>query len=142
MRKMLIGVSLIALTLTTGCFASKEKNLVCTTNVSGIKIEFNIKFKGNIVKNMDFSYDMDLSSYSESQIDLVKAKDFCPTIKQSMPDYSFAFKDCNQKLENKHLIVASEIDVDKIANSTKDKMGSPTKTKEALEKTGYSCSFK
>lgn len=136
---IILGAAAIIL-LSAGC-VNQEKKIVCTQTASGVDITFNVDFKGNTVESMDFKYDMDLSKYSDTQIEAVGKKDFCDVVKGSMTAYKDAFKNCDQKIEDKHLLVVSDLDVDKIASSEKDKMGSPEATKTALEKQGYNCTI-
>ena len=144
MKKSLMGVVVIALVavLVTGC-GNKETKLVCTQEQSGVDITFNVGFKGNTLETMDFSYNMDLSSYTDAQIDAVKKEDFCSAVKSSMSEYSNAFTDCKQDINSKkQLVVNSVLDVDKIAKTELEKMASPDDTKKALEDQGYSCTIK
>lgn len=133
-------VALVAVALVTGCTA-KEKKLVCKQETSGVLVEFNVGFKGNIIKSMDFNYDMDLSKYKDNQIALIEKQDFCSSVKRSMSDYKNAFTDCKQEIKDKHLLVSSVLDVDKIAKNVTDKMTTPEKGKAELEKQGYKCSI-
>ncbi|MBE6160858.1 MAG: hypothetical protein E7158_01375 [Firmicutes bacterium] len=137
MRKSKILVVALVVLLTTGC--GKETKLVCKQTASGVDVTFNIGFKGNEVKTMDFKYDMDLSDYTDKQIETVEKQDFCELVKSSMDEFSDAFKNCEKKVEDKHLFVTSDLEVDKIAKDEKDKMGSPEDTKKELEKQGYKC---
>jgi hypothetical protein len=136
--RFLLGAAIIL--LSAGC-ANQETKIVCKQNTSGVDITFNVGFKGNIVETMNFKYDMDLSKYSDMQIEAIEKKDFCEVVKGSMSGYKDAFNNCNQKVEDKHLLVISDLDVDKVAKEEPDKMGSPKETKNALEKQGYECTI-
>ncbi len=139
-RNIILSVCLCAvLLLVTGC--GRERTLVCTQTASGVDITFNVGFKGNTIKTMDFSYDMDLTSYNDAQIEAIGKQDLCTTVKNSMAQYKDAFTDCKQNIENKHLRLSSRFDVDKIAKNQLDKMTSPEKAKEDLETQGYSCTI-
>ena len=143
MKKSLMGIVVIALVaiLVTGC-GNKETKLVCTQEQSGVDITFNVGFKGNTLQTMDFNYNMDLSSYTDTQIEAVKKQDFCSIVKSSMSEYSDAFTNCKQDINSeKKLVVESVLDVDKIAKTELDKMGTPKATKKALEEEGYSCTM-
>ena len=141
--KFLLFGSLVAVSLlATGCGNDKESKLVCTQNQSGVDIEFNIGFKGNVVTDMDFNYDMDLSSYNDTQIEAIGKQDFCTSVKESMSEYKDAFTDCDQMIdESKHLKVNAVLDVDKVAKNALEKMGTPEATKEELEGQGYTCTL-
>ena len=140
--KYLLFSGLIAVSLLVAGCGPKETKLICTQNQNGLDIVFNIGFKGNKVDSMDFDYNMDLSSYNDTQIDAISKQDFCEVVKSYMTEYKEAFTSCNQKIESKELKVSSVLDVDKIAENEKEKMGTPEATKEELEQQGYSCTIK
>ena len=52
-----------------------------------------------------------------------------------------AFIGCNQDIENKHLVVKAELDVDKLAGNAISKKTSPSAAKKELEKQQYTCSY-
>ena len=137
---LLVGVFALIF-LSTGC-GSKEAKLVCTQTSSGVDITFNVDFKGNIIKAMDFGYDMDLSKYSDAQIKAIEKQDFCSSVKRSMSEYKDAFNNCEQSVKEKHLQVSAKFDVDKIAKNVLDKMTSPENAKKELEKENYKCTIK
>lgn len=134
-----VGVCAFLL-IVTGC-STKESKLVCKQTNSGVDITFNVGFKGNTINAMDFDYDMDLSSYNDEQINLLKEQDFCTSVKSAMSSYKDAFTDCKQDITDKHLKVSSVLDVDKVAKTILDKMTTPEKTKKELEKEGYKCTI-
>ena len=141
-KSIILAVSAFALILfVTGC-GSKKATLVCTQTTSGVDITFNVGFKGNTITTMDFDYDMDLSKYSDTQIEAVGKQDFCTSVKNSMGSYKNAFTDCDQDITNKHLKVSSKLDVDKIAKTVLDKMTSPESAKKELETQGFKCTIK
>ena len=141
MKKILYGVlAVLMVLLLTGC--GKERKLSCTQTNSGIDDTFNVGFKGNIIKEMDFHYNYDLSDRDDKTIEAIKKQDFCATVKESMSDYKNAFTDCKYGLENKVLKVDAVLDVDKVATSAMEKMTSAEKAKEELEKQGYKCTIK
>ena len=154
MRKGKLAVFAVALMLlvaVTGCDLKKDKEsgksstkkvVTCTTSVSGVDVEFNMTFEGKKIKGMDFNYDMDLSAYSDAQIKAVGAQDFCSVVKKSFTGFENAFENCDQDIKNKHLVVNSKLDVEKLSSSMKDTMVSPEKAKEGLEATGYTCVIK
>lgn len=139
MKKSIIGtVALGALvtTLVTGCGA--EKKLVCTQSVSGVDVTFNITFSGDKLKAMDLAYDMDLSKYSDSQVEAVGKQDFCSLVKTQMSQYSSAFKNCKQDISNKTLNIKADFDVKELADDN-DLSGGPEAAKKGLESAGYTC---
>ena len=136
-----VVLMLVAVVAVTGCGSAKKK-LVCTTKVSGVDVTFNVSFEGKKVKGMDFAYDMDLSSYSDAQIKAIGEQELCPSVKQAFTGYQDAFEDCKQKIDNKHLKVTANLNVNKLSSDVKDSMVSPEKAKEGLEKTGFTCTIK
>ena len=125
------------LLLSTAC--GSKTTVKCTTNSSGIDVNLNIGFDGNKIEKMDLQYFMDLSSYSDSEISLIKNQEFCSGIKTSMSDFKDAITDCKQNIEDKKLTVNANFDVNKIAASTLEKMQSPEDAKKDLESSGYKC---
>lgn len=142
MKKIyLLFIAVVVLLITTGCLPAKEKRLVCKQNASGVDVTFNINFKGNTIEKMDFSYDVDMSTRDQKSIDIVAKQDFCSVVKSSMKDYASAFISCNQNVENKHLVVNAELDVDRLAGNAINKETSPNAAKGELEKQSYVCNF-
>ena len=132
----------VVVLVASGCMGMGSKKLTCTQNTDGVDIEFNVGFSGNTIKSMDFSYDMDLSAYSDTQIGMIENQDFCSIVKSSMSEYSNAFTDCKQNISDKHLQVSAAFDVDKLTSSVLEKMTTPSAAKKDLEKQGYKCVIK
>lgn len=142
MKKSKILLTLVlSVVLLTGC-AKKDAKLTCTQTSSGVDIEFNVGFKGNTIQTMDFNYDMDLSSYTDTQIEAIGKQDFCTTVKNYMSSFKDAFSNCDQDIVDKHLKVNSVLDVNKITKSYFEKISSPTSAKKELEAEGYKCVIK
>ena len=141
--KVLVVLMVVVVLTTSGCVLGmgKSQKLVCKQTEKGVDIQFNVGFKGNKIETMDFSYDMDLSSYNDAQINSIKNEDLCGAIKTSMSEYSKAFTGCKQNIVDKHLRVDAEFDVDKLTNSVLDKYASPNAAKAELEKQKYVCEF-
>ena len=140
-RGIVLAVALFAVVvLVTGC--GKKETLTCTQSKSGVDITFNVGFEGSTITTMDFAYDMDLSSYSDTTLKYLEKQDWCATVKSSMSEYKDAFTDCKQSLENKKLNVSSTLNVDKIAKSVLGKMKSSKAAKKELEAEGYTCTIK
>lgn len=136
-RRLVLVVFTFALCiLLSGC-GNKEEKLVCKQSTSGVDIALNTMFKGNVVESMDFSYEMDLSQYSDIQIEAIKSQDFCEIVKTSMKASGFIIENCNQNISNKKLVANADIDITEISKA--DKTGSPEKTKKELETQGYTC---
>ena len=139
MKKGLLFVATFALVLLlAGCGSSKSTKLVCTTSSIGVDITFTIGFEGNKVTSMAFSYDMDLSSYNDTQIAAVKGQDFCEIVKSSMSSYANAFTSCKQDVVNKHLKVDSVLDPAKVSDGALVN-SSVEDAKKGLESQGYTC---
>ena len=141
MRKnfLLIFSIVILAVFVTGC--GKKSALKCTQSSSGVDIIFNVGFDGNTISTMDFSYDMDLSSYPEESLSYVDKQDWCSLVKDSMSEYKSAFTDCKHKRNDKNLHVSATLDVDKIAKNVISKMSTPEATKKGLEEQGYKCNI-
>ena len=139
MKKGIVSAILVicAVFCLAGC-GNKPSTLVCTQKVSTVEVELTANFVGNNVKAMSMKYEMDFSSYSDTLINSIGKQDFCKTVQNAMSQFTLV--NCQQSIENKHMIVASGIDITKI--STADLTGSPAATKTALEKQGYTCTLK
>lgn len=138
MKKGLIFVVLFAMVIVlTGC-GKKASTLTCNMKVSSVDVELQANFTGKKVTAMSMKYDMDVSNYSDNTIETIAKQDYCSTVQKSMSQFTLV--GCAQKVENKHLIVTSGIDMDKIAKS--DLVGSPEETKKELEGQGYTCTLK
>ena len=141
MKKGLLLSCVIAAVLLLATACGGESKLKCTANVSGVDVNYNVGFKGNVIDTMDFQYTMDLSNYDDSYMSLFEDQDFCSEIKagDNMKDYKDAFKDCTKKIEDKKLIVNASFDVNKIAKNLLDKIQSPESAKKELESQSFTC---
>ena len=163
MKKFFIGALVFVLAIMlTGCSLTKNaksvKNTIekrvkteskaeldCKQQVTesglAVDIDFNVDFVNNIIKDIDFSYDMDLSSYNDQQVEAVSNTDLCTVVKDAMPTYKDAFTDCKQRVENKHILIESELDIDKIAKNELEKISKPEAAKKDLEEQDYKCTI-
>ncbi len=139
-KGILLSLLLAVVVISTGC-AKKDVKLVCTQTASGVDVTFNVDFSGKVITNMDFAYDMDLSNYSDVQVEAIGKQDFCSRVKSSMSTFKDAFTDCKQEISSKHLNVKAELDVDKVAKSYLNKITKPESAKAELEKVGYTCTI-
>ena len=123
----------------TGC--GKKATLKCTQSTNGVDIIFNVGFDGNTISSMDFSYDMDLSSYPEESLSSIDKQDWCSLVKDSMSEYKSAFTNCKHERNDRNLHVSATLDVDKIAKNVLSKMSTKKKKKKGLEEQGYKCNI-
>ena len=137
-----LAVAAMALVTVTGCGAGASKVVTCSAKISGVDMTFSIKYSGNKVKDFSLAYDLDLSSYTDSQIATFEKQDLCPSIKSSFSQYSNGFGNCKQSVKDKHLNVTATIETSKLSKADKDGMASPTKAKEYFEKQGLTCTVK
>ena len=144
MKKVFTLLTIIGIVLLMSACGKKDKikYINCTYADERTTLYYNIGFNEDVIEEMGLKFDMTLEDYNDSQINAVSEQDYCEVLKKSMPQYKDAFDNCKQKIENKHLLVTSDLIVDKIAASQKDKMGSIEATKDALEQSGYTCEIK
>jgi hypothetical protein len=116
-----------------------EQKLYCKANANGVDVAFDITFKANKITEMILTYEMDLSKYTDTQIESLKSTDFCATVKKSLSEYENAFKNCNQDISNKKLLVKSDLDINTM--SKKSDFGTINDAKSGLEKAGYVCTI-
>ena len=141
MKKGFLSLALVlgAVLCLTGCgLGNKPATLTCTQKVSTVDVELVSNFVGNKIESMSMKYDMDLSKYSDTLVNTIGKQDYCKTVQNAMSQYTLV--NCQQTIENKHMIVSAGIDPSKI--SSKDLTGSPSATKAELEKQGYTCTLK
>lgn len=127
--------------LLSGC-GKKVTYLNCVHTQDKTVLDYNVKFVGKTVEEMDIKLDMDVSEYNDIQIEAIGKQDYCAVLASSMPQYKDALDNCKQDIVEKHLVVTSDLLVDKVASSEKEKMGSIEETKKAIEATGYTCTTK
>lgn len=138
MKKVLsLALVLGAVLCLAGC-GNKPSTLECSQKVSTVDVTLTTNFVGNKVNSMSMKYSMDLSKYSDTLVNTIGKQDYCSTVQKAMSQYTLV--DCKQSIENKIMVVTSGIDISKMSSS--DLTGSPAKTKEALEKQGYTCTLK
>ena len=138
MKKGLLILSVIAMVFVlTGC-GNKPSTLTCKQTASGVDVQVTANFVGKKVESMGIVYNMDLSNYSDSTIEVIGKKDFCSTVQSAISQFTLV--DCKQSIENKKLVVTSGVDMSKIDKA--DTIGSPEQTKVELEKQGYTCTLK
>ena len=136
MKKVCLFTTLVAiLLLVTGC---GKNEVVCTQSVSGVKVDMILNFNGDKVDAMGLKYTMDLSNYSDAQVDAIKSQNLCSTVQAAMGTYSTAFTNCKQNMENKNLVITADFDLEKVPGMKED-----NSTKEeiikSLESQGYKC---
>ena len=138
--KLMVAVMAFALVFVlTGCGSGGNKKLECKMSAASTDVNLYASFEGDKVTSMSLKYNMDLSNYSDSTISYYEKQDLCSTLSTSMSSY-FKLTNCKQNLENKSMVVTSDIDIKSFKES--DLSGSPEATKTALEKQGYSCELK
>ena len=143
-RGFLVFGVLFCSTLTlTGCGGSnKETKLVCTQTMSGVDIEIDAVFKNDEVSTVDFSYEMDLSKYSDTQIEAIGKQDFCKIVKGAIGSYKDAFGNCNHEVKDKKLSLTASLDPDKLESAGLSKKSTPEQGKKSFESQGYECTSK
>jgi len=137
MKKIGLFSLLFICLLLVGC--SSTKRVVCNQKVSVIDVDMIMDFKDDVISYMGLKYTMDLSSYSDEQINLIKEQNICDTVKQSMSAYADAFTNCKQNIDNKKLLVTADFDIDKIPGSAEGKKESMDQAIKELEAQGYTC---
>ena len=137
MRKGLLLLStLVFAVIITGC--SGKTRLTCTQKVQTVDVKMFADFKGDELTYLGLQYDMDLSEYNDTQVDLITKQDMCSTVKSSMASYSNAFTNCKQNVSNKNLKITADFDLDKLTGDLSKKTN-VEEAKTQLEKQGYSC---
>ena len=137
MRKVLLFSILLIALFITGC--SKKDEVVCTQNVSGVKVDMIMSFKENKIDTMGLKYTMDLNSYSDEQIKQIGAQNLCSSVQTAMGTYGNAFKNCKQNMSNKNLVITADFDIDKLPGAENGTRDSKEEAITGLENQGYKC---
>ena len=146
MKKVVLLFSILFITiLLTGCGNEGESvidngtRLLCNQKVQTVDVEMIADFKGNELTYLGLQYEMDLSSYNDTQVKVIKAQDMCSIVKNSMSEYTNAFTNCKQNIENKKLLITADFDLDKLIGSELSRETNIEAAKTGLEKQGYTC---
>ena len=138
MKKVLFA--LIALLLVTGCGGS-TKRLLCSQKVQTVDVNMIADFKGDELTYLGLKYEMDLTSYTDAQVELVGKQDMCSTVKASMSSYTNAFTNCKQKIDNKILVITADFDLDKLIAGDIKREAKIEDVKAGLERQNYKCTI-
>lgn len=118
-----------------------EEKVICLQKQDQIDITFTVTFKATQMTAIDLTYDMDLSEYSDDQINSLRDTDFCTPVQNAMGKYKDAFENCITTIENKNLHLSADFSIDKLEESELNTMSTPKKAKEDLETQGYTCTI-
>lgn len=128
----------LAVTLLTGCGGKKE--LSCSMDTNGATAELNLTFEGKKYESSNIKVKMDLSEYTDEQVEAIEKENLCDTLAQS---FNFDSASCKQTVENKELVINADYDIVKSFGSEEElKDLTPENSKEELEKAGYTCTIK
>ena len=142
MKKSLLtlGIVLTSLLL-TGC--GKEQKMVCNQKKDLVDINMLVNYKDSKLFYLGLEYKIDLSGYTEEEIQRVNAVNMCSVVKDEFDNNSFgdAFTNCKQNLESNVLKITADFD---LAKMDSDELSKETieDAKAGLEKQGYTCTIK
>lgn len=142
MKKVLMVLTIfMGALLMTGCFGKTQK-LNCSREEDNMKIDMNFTFKGDKATGLVLNYKLDLSAYSDIQIEAIEEQDFCSVLKSSLSEYGNAFNNCKQKVENRSLYVTTDIEIDELSEGVRNSMTSIEAAKSSMESASYTCTTK
>lgn len=130
-----------------GCDGQKFKteSLNCTyTGTDNSKAEYTHTFKDKVSESdAKIKYTFDFRDYTDEQLEKLENEDFCTTLMTGL--FSSGTDSCKQKIEDKKLTVAADVNIFKWAS---EQAGSDTiyelnidDTKDYLEKAGFNCTI-
>lgn len=143
--KILLASLMVAMGLMlTGCGSnsSATKTLDCSTSSSGVEAQLKLGYEGKKVVDFKVNYYMDLSEYSDVQIEALKGQDFCSVVSAAFGEYRMGFSGCKQDITNKKLTVNSNIDLGKLDSSIVNGLSDINSSKAGFEASGYTCTIK
>ena len=146
MKKFLMLIAVLALTVClAGCFGKKQ-DLVCNIDQSSslyglgtLKSEITAHFIGNEVKTMDVTMDMEITSSKNADTMINAAKPTFDNVCSSGLN-GIKVSTCDVKKNGNTLSLKGTIEEKDIKNE--DKKGDIETTKKDLEKQGYTCTIK
>ena len=145
MKKVLLFSTLLIAIVLTGCSSKDVKVLDCNQSLtaSGYTQDINVhaEYEGDNIVYYSLRYDMDLSSVSESELSQFNNQDLCALVKANMSAHSNAITNCKHKIENKHLILTADYDLDILLSEATKKV-TIDELKVQLENQRYSCIIK
>ena len=162
MKKILLFSTLVVALLITGCgkdnkeaeglnelvttptptvAPANNKRLLCEQKVQTVDVDMIADFEEDELTYLGLKYEMDLSQYTDAQINAIKAQDMCATVKASMATYTDSFTNCKQSIENKMLLITADFDLDKLVGTDLSRKTSIELAKAELEKQNYSCTI-
>ena len=144
MKKYLLVILLSGLLLITGCGNKNEKKLVCNQKVLTVDVNMIADFNDNNLDYLGLKYTMDLSDYSDAQIQAINDEDMCTTVKETMNSNGLgdAFTNCKQKINDKVLEITADFDLDKMIGNDISRETSIEEAIKELEQQGYKCEVK
>ena len=141
--KILLASLMVAMGLMlTGCGNSSTKTLDCTTSSGGVDAQLKLGYEGKKVNDFKVNYSMDLSQYSDAQVDALKGQDFCSVVASAFGEYGMGFSGCKQDISNKKLTVNTNIDLNKLESSVVNGLSNINDAKTGFELSGYTCTIK
>ncbi len=155
MKKSLLFLAIVLTFVLTGCGndnsnplniednkkVDNKQHLICSQKVQTVDVDMIADFDDDVLTYLGLKYEMDLSSYTDIQIDAIKAQDMCTTVKQTMSSYTNAFTNCKQSIENKNLIITADFDLDKLITGDIKKEAKISDVKSGLESQNYTCTI-
>ena len=142
MKKYLLVGVLLATLLLTGCGGSANtKRLLCTQKVQTVDVNMIADFEGDLLTYLGLKYEMDLTQYTDAQIELIGKQDMCSVVKTSMANYTSAFTNCKQSVDSKVLIITADFDLDKLITGDIKKEAKIEDVQAGLEKQNYKCTI-
>ena len=133
-------IVLTMIVMLTGC-GNREK-VVCEQKSTSYTTQLVTEIEKDTIKGMSMKMEMDLSAYSDAQIEQVAKQDFCTLVKSYLSTYSEALENCKQDVSRKILTITSDINVNKITDQELQLNKTSKEVKEYFEKQGYTCEIK
>ena len=134
---------LLLIIMVVGCSRNVvNKKLDCEQKIGEMDFELIMDFDGNRIGNIDFKCTSDLSKYNEKQINAIKEKDLCKTVRETMKGFENSFISCDQEISDNKLLISSKLDTNKITSNGIREVGSIEEGKILLENDGYTCTIK
>ncbi len=140
-KYLMVLATFVCLLLLSGCF-SKKQTLTCVRTEQTMKVGMGFLYVNDKPTSMDLTYELDLSKYTDTQIEAVSKQNFCSTLKSSLTQYGDAFNNCKQEVASKKLYVKTDIELSKLSQGVLNSMTTLESAKKSMESANYNCTVK
>ncbi len=143
MKKVFLSLIVILICIVTVGCSNKETKVKCSTTSNSIAIDMNFTYldgKKMYAKEASMVATMDLSSYTEKQIEAIQKQDLCASFLKGVGKLEPAFSNCKQEVTSDKLSLTADLDLKKAEDKDLFRLKGEKKDIEKYFE-GYECSY-